>query len=339
MKLPILLAGVAGLVGVAALTPATDLTFHPAESTTLTKNYTVSMDFALDDMVLTMNGEEMDPAMMGIDLDDASGEVTATLSFTDEYVSMDGARPKELKRTFSAMSAEYSSGSGESGSENNDEIEGKIAVFKLDEESGAYIVTDEEGEDVDEKMQILAMDTDLTIFLPTGPVEEDATWTVEGKDLLGVFVPGINIDKAMSLLDEEAANNDAPFSPSDFLAFAEELGSIECTYKGTKEVDGVTLQVISLVPTIEASIDLTDMLAEIIDQVAQGQEVDVSATVTLEGTGSGELLWDAETGHFREYTLNIELTTLLDGSGEAQGMAGGAEIETTTNVTYHFTAE
>ncbi len=339
MKLPILLAGVAGLLGVAALTPATDLTFHPEESTTLTKNFGITLDFTLDDLVLTMNGEEMDPAMMGLDLDEASGNISANLSFTDEYVSMDGAKTKELKRTFSSMSAEFEGGDGTSDSKTMDDIEGETIVFKLDEESGEYAMTDDEGEEVDEEMQVLSVDTDMTIFLPTGAVEEDATWTVEGKDLLGVFVPGINIEKAMAKIDEEAANDGAPFTPSDFLGFMEELGSIECTYKGSKEVDGVTLQVISLVPTLETTIDLTDTIAQIIEENAQGQEIDATASVTLEGSGSGELLWDAAAGHFRDYTLSLELSTLIDASGESQGMTGSAEVETTTTVNYHFTAE
>ncbi|MDF1836700.1 MAG: hypothetical protein P1V35_02425 [Planctomycetota bacterium] len=340
MKLPLILAGVAGLIGVAALTPAaTDLTFSPAESTTLTKNFTVSLDFALEDMVLSVNGNEMDPAMMGIDLDEASGEVTASLGFTDEYVAMKGSSATELKRTFSSATAEFQTGDGESGSESADDIEGKTVVFKLDDESGEYNMTDGEGEEVEEGMEMMSIDTDLTIFLPSGPVEEDSSWTVEGKDLLGVFVPGINIDKAMAKIDEEAANNDAPFAPSDMLEFMEELGSIECTYKGTKEVDGVNLQVISLVPTIEKTIDLTDTLADIIEEAAGGQEIEVSMSVTLEGTGSGQLLWDASKGHFVDYTLDIQLTALMDGSGSAQGQSGSAEIETTTNVSYHFTAE
>jgi len=339
MKLPIILAGVAGLIGVAALNPVTDLTFSPAEKTTLTKNFTVSMDFALEDMVITMNGNEMDPAMMGIDLDEASGEFTGTLGFTDEYISMKGSNATELKRTFSSATGEFQTGDGESGSESMDDVEGKTVVFKFDEESGDYKMTDEEGEELEEGMEMMSIDTDLTIFLPAGPVEEDASWTIEGKDLLGVFIPGVNVEKAMAKIDEEAANNDAPFAPSDFLEFMEELGTIECTYKGTKEVDGVTLQVISLVPTIEKTIDLTDTIADIIDEASGGEEIEVNLSVTLEGTGSGQLLWDASTGHFRDYTLDLQLTSLLDGSGSAQGQSGAAEIETTTNVSYHFTAE
>jgi predicted HicB family RNase H-like nuclease len=339
MKLPLILAGVAGLIGVAALTPAADLTFHPAESTKLTKTYSISADFALDDLSITMNGEEMDPAMMGIDLDEASGEFSGTMSFTDEYVSMEGAKATELKRTFTSMTAEFESGSGESGSESNDDIEGKTIVFKLDKETGEYALTDGEGEEVDEDLQFLGVDTDLTIFLPAGPVEEDATWTIEGKDMLKVFIPGIDIKKAMAKADEEAANNEAPFTPSELLDFMDEMGSIECTYKGTREVEGVTLQVISLVPTMEQTIDLTDMISDIIDEAAAGQEISINASVSLEGTGSGELLWDSKAGHFREYTLNLELSALLDGSGEAQGMAGGLEVETSTNLTFHFTAE
>ncbi|MFT4648974.1 MAG: hypothetical protein ACI9X4_002208 [Glaciecola sp.] len=339
MKLPLILAGVAGLVGIAALTPATDLTFSPAESTTLTKNFSVSVDFALDDLVLTMNGNEMDPGIMGIDLDDASGEVSASLSFTDEYVAMKGSQATELKRTFSSMTAEYQTGSGESGSENNDEVEGKTIVFKMDAESGEYSMTDEEGEELEEGMEMMSIDTDLTIFLPAGPVEVDSSWTVEGKDLLGILVPGINIDKAMAKIDEEAANNDAPFAPSDFMDFMEELGSIECTYNGTKEIDGVTLQVISLVPTMDKTIDLTDTLADIIDEASGGQEMEISMSVTLEGTGSGQILWDASTGHFRDYTMDMQISALMDGSGSAQGQSGSAEVETTINVSYHFTAE
>ncbi|MCA9000657.1 MAG: hypothetical protein KDB61_01950 [Planctomycetes bacterium] len=315
------------------------VTFAPAEGSTLSKTYVVTQKFTLDDMTMAMNGEEMDPAMMGVDLDEASGEVSATLEFTDEYVAMDGARHKELKRTFGSMVAEYATGDGESGSESNDEMEGKTIVFKLDAESGEYALTDGDGEEIDEEMQILSVDTDLTVFLPAGEVEEDASWTIEGADLMRVFVPGVNIDKAMAKLDEEASKNDAPFAPSDFMDFMGELGSIECTYKGTKEVEGTTLQVISLVPTLEKEIDLTDMISEIIDMSAPGQDISASASITLEGTGSGELLWDAKAGHFVEYTLDIQISALITGSGESQGMGGGIEVETTTNLGYHFTAK
>lgn len=341
MKLTTLCAGIAGLAGIAAISAGTELAFKPAEATKLSKEFTINLDFALDDLIVSMNGEEMDPAMMGLDLDEAQAQVSMTVNFNDVYVGMSGNKTTELKRTFESGTAEYEAGDGESGNESMDELEGKVIVFKWNEEKGQYDLTDEEGEEVDEDMQMMSEDADLRIFLPKSEVEEGDSWSVKGKDLLGVFVPGVNIDKAMARADEEAAKGgDVPFTPSDFLKFMEELGEIECTYQGTKEVNGRVLQVIALKPMIEKTIDLTDVLTEIIDEASGGaQEFDLSVELVLEGEGSGELLWDAEAGHFRSYKLDMDLQTLIDASGSAQGMSGAAEVEATTTVSYSFTAE
>lgn len=341
MKLTTLCAGIAGLAGIAAISAGTELAFKPAEATKLSKEFTINLDFALDDLIVSMNGEEMDPAMMGLDLDEAQAQVSMTVNFNDVYVGMSGNKTTELKRTFESGTAEYEAGDGESGNESMDELEGQVIVFKWNEEKGQYDLTDEDGEEVDEDMQMMAEDADLRIFLPKSEVEEGDSWSVKGKDLLGVFVPGVNIDKAMARADEEAAKEgDVPFTPSDFLNFMEELGEIECTYQGTKEVNGRVLQVIALKPMIEKTIDLTDVLTEIIDEASGGaQEFDLSVELILEGEGSGELLWDAEAGHFRSYKLDMDLQTLIDASGSAQGMSGAAEVEATTTVSYSFTAE
>ena len=341
MKLTTLCAGLAGLAGIAAISVGAELSFKPAESTKLDKEFGIDLEFALDDMIVTMNGEEMDPAMMGLDLDEAQAQVSMMVTFQDEYVGMSGSKVTELKRTFQSGTAEYEAGGGESGSETMDELEGQVVVFKWNEEKSQYDLVDEEGEEADEDMQMMAEDADLRIFLPKNAVEEGDSWSLKGKDLLSAMLPGVNIDKAMARADEEAAKEgDVPFTPSDFMAFMDELGEIECTYKGTKEVDGKVLQVIALKPMIEKSVDLTDILTEIIDEASGGgQDFDLAVEVTLEGEGSGELLWDAETGHFRSYKLELELQTLVDASGSAQGMSGAAEVEATTNLTYTFKAE
>ena len=337
MKLTTLCASLVGLAGIAAIPAATDIQFKPAESTTLNKEYKVSLDFALDDLVMTMNGEEMDPAMMGLDLDEMSAQVSMALSFSDEFVGMKGSKPTELKRTFKSGTAEYETGTGESDTENMSDFEGEVVVFKWNEEKGGYDLTDGDGEEVKEEMQIMSEDTDLKVFLPKSSVEEGDTWVVKGRDLIRVMVPGVNLDKAMEMADAEAANEgDVPFTPSDMMAFLDEMGEIECTFKGMREVEGVSLQVIALKPAIEKTIDLTDMLATAIEEMGQGAEIDISAEVTLEGAGEGELLWDAAAGHFRSYKMEMELTTLITGEGGAEGMSGAMEVEATTTVVYDF---
>ncbi|MEZ5975448.1 MAG: hypothetical protein R3F17_07700 [Planctomycetota bacterium] len=340
MKLITLFAGLAGLAGIAAIPAATDIAFKPKESTTLDKEYSLKLDFALDSMVVTVNGEEMDPAAMGMDLDEATLEMSMNLAFSDEYVSMDGSKVKKLKRTFHSGSAEFEAGSGESDKKDMSELEDETVIFNWNEEKGTYEIKDEEGEDAKEELQVMSIDTDLRVFLPKAGVEVDESWTVGGKELFSVLIPGIDLDKAARLADEKAAEEgDVPFTPSGMLKYLDEMGKVECTYKGAREVDGVTLQVIALKPEIEKSIDLTDLLSGIIEKQAPGQEIEVNLTVTLEGTGNGELLWDAEAGHFRKYDLEMQLSTLVEANGGAQGMTGAVEVEATTNLVYGFTAK
>ena len=78
------LAAATGLV--AFVGPKDEVRFAVAEGTTLTKSFETSMEMSLDDLIISFNGQELDPAAMGADFDlaDANGSFGYVLSVVDE---------------------------------------------------------------------------------------------------------------------------------------------------------------------------------------------------------------------------------------------------------------
>ncbi|MEW6072675.1 MAG: hypothetical protein AB1726_08815 [Planctomycetota bacterium] len=301
----------------AALLPGDAPAFHPALAVSLVKTFAVRAELSLDDVSMTVNGEEQDPTALGLPAD-----LRATLRYeagaTDTYAKVEGGRPLDFQRSFDAGRFGFESSTGDSDAVIADQVVGKTARFVWDEAAGEY-TRSIEGEDAGEAAEVLAFihpDLELSLLLPAGEVEKGDEWTVRGLALVPVLLPGVDLEK---ILVEKPADVFAGESAREAIADAilAALKEIEatCTWGGTVEEDGVSLGVIEFAGTIDRTLDLDPTIWV---HGAEGVELEGShLRVTIELDLEGECRWDLGAGHFRSFTAT--------GSGTA-AVAIGVEI-------------
>jgi len=330
---------------VAFIQPKDAISFAVSEGTTLNKEISTTLEFSLDDLMIEVGGQEIDPSMMGGgDIGDASGSAELVLDITDEYLEMGKERPTKLKRTINGLDVEWESGTGDSGSETTEELEGKSITFTWDAEKGAYSMElEEEDEDVKpEDLEMLAEDIDMRVLLPGKDVAEGDTWEVSGLAVASILLPGIDLEKATARMEEEM-QEDLPVELEEFYGGLVDGMTWTCTYAGTREADGASLQVISIESKIDQNLDFSDLILELIETNMPGEaSIDLSFVVELAGEASGELLWNGKAGHFAAMDMEIEMVMVLnaEGSMDMQGMeqAGAIEAEASMNLTRKATA-
>lgn len=338
------LAAAAGLV--AFVGPKDEVRFAVAEGTTLTKSFETTVEMSLDDLIISFNGQELDPAAMGADFDlaDANGSFGYVLSVVDEYEKMAEGKPANLRRTIETLMGEYSSGMGDSGSESAP-IEGETLIFSWDEEEGGYAIKVDSEEPIDpEDYEMMSEDLDLRAMLPEGGVSEGDTWTIGGRNMMGVLVPGLDVDKAISAMNEEASSGDVPIEVEEFMDSVAEGMLLELTYAGTREVDGRSLMVIEIGGDFEQNLDLSDMILEAISaEMPPEASVDLSVVIEMAAEATGEMLWDGKAGHFVSMDMEMDFVMVIDARGDVdaggQAMDGGIEAEASMHMVRKATAK
>lgn len=320
----------AGLVALAA--PADQVSFHPEEGKELTKVFESRMSLGLEDLLIEVNGEEMDPSMMGMDfdLDSATLEGKISVEVADTYVKMGDNRPLELLRNFVELAGEFETGFGESKSSEDEDLVGHTVRFKWDDEAGEYVASYEgEGGDEDQLAK-LSEDMDLRALLPSGAVSEGDSWRVAWADNLSLVMPGFDVGSLGDLVAEQAAE-DEDFPAEAFDSVMEQFreifadASATCTYRGTREVDGKQLGVIGIESEIIGDIDMVSIIEEAI--AASGEEMPEGAgfddfTFDVSVDLVGELLWDSAAGHVHSMELEGDLngTVNVEMNVAEQGM-------------------
>lgn len=334
----------AGLV--AFISPKDSINFAVSEGTTLTKEISTTLEMSLDDMMIEANGQEIDPSMMGGgDIAEANGSVEFVLTVTDEYNEMGEGRPKKLTRTIDGLSFDYEAGTGDSGSDSADDLEGKAFTFTWDDEKGSYKVApvEEDSELKEEDYEMLAEDLDMRAMLPGKDISEGDTWKIDGMQVAGILMPGIDFEKAAARAQEEM-DEEMPVELEEFYSALLEGMAMTCTYEGTREVEGAKMQVVSVESEIDQNLDFSDLLLELIEsEMPMEGSVDLTFVVELAGEAQGEMLWNGEAGHFHQMELEIELIMVVsaEGSVDMQGMqqSGGIEAEASMNLTRKATAK
>ena len=299
--------------------PAAELSFHPAEGATVTMTFGHTSEISLEDMSIISNGQEIDPSMMGdVEMNISS---TQSITVTDEYVTIEGSRPTKLKRSYDSLSNATSTsmsnpmiGDTETDVESASELEGMTIVFTWNEDEGAYEAAFEDGEGDPELLDGLEADLTLRGFLPDGDVSEGDSWEVDPQNMRTVLAPGgalkLEPTEELDLMSGGGPQPDA----SEFLRNID--GTVTATLKGTRDVEGIRVAVISLEFELLATADLTETMAEAMEGQDMGQEgMDMSFDafdIEFAYQGEGELHWNLQAGVVDSCQVSGEVELIIE---------------------------
>jgi hypothetical protein len=311
-----------------ALSPAADkVSFQPADGTEATKSFSISGDFALENLSVLMDGNDM-AAMIGEQ--DVSGDFEATSRIVDRYVKTVDGQPRELQREYVVSSAEWSMMEDSGTNENLSELDGETIVFKWNEETKAYDIAYADGEGDPDKIKHEGIDLDYRSLLPGKDVEAGDRWKVERDGMVTALFFGLEVSKLLEQLDSE----DAPPELEEFKeALMPELGKLfegltgECEYVGKRDESGTEVGVIKLTVRSEGTSDLAAVISDLIESQigGQGVEFDIStAALTLAIQGEGELLWNLGSGRAHAFAFESDAELGLEVEASFTEPGGGA---------------
>jgi hypothetical protein len=326
----------AGLPLLVALQPRADrVAFAPESGSSFQKQFEVAFDLTLGDLTMMVAGMDMSE---GVPSDfELSTEID--LSVVDTYVEVEDGMPLELLRRYQDFEARWETpdGSGEADDGPLSALDGKEIRFKWNPDAETYDVSYEDGEGDEDALERLHVDMDFRAMLPDGEVSEGDTWTLDSEQVAGVILFGLRTNGFSLDMDGELGPMqdllEAELMPQ-LEALAQDL-TAECTYRGRKTVDGRSLGSIGIELDGEGTIDLAGLILGMIEEQAEGFELDVDITeavllLTLEG--EGELLWDLEAGRFHAFELAPDLEILvdvlmsIDAGGETQDIEASVEL-------------
>jgi hypothetical protein len=306
------------------------VSFQPAAGARVSKELSLTATFYLDDLRMIVDGNELPQEMMGQAMEEGL-LVDMTVGVTDEYAKTGEGRPLQLMRTYDVLSMEAGPESEAEGVEDFAEMEDMTVSFTWDEESGEYLkafVGDEEGDL--SLLENLEVDMDFLALLPVGEVSEGDTWEAKGEAIGAVFVPGgMPGGGDMDEADMEEFQSLIESTIEEQLTDAFDDFAIQCTYKGTRDEDGVAVGVIEFRFEGDMEMDLSDMIQEVISM--QAAEADISATVsalvTGEFEGEGLLLWNMKAGHMHGFEMEGDVMISIDVDGDVDAMGESHSME------------
>ena len=298
------------------------VTFAPAEGTTITKTFVLAQEFELDDMTMSMNGNDMGMEM------EMSVDSNQSITVTDLYAKMDGSKPTKLVRTFkdgtmelkteSAVSVMGNDQNMDANGEGNSKLNDLTVVFNWDGEKGEYVLAyDEDSEGEAEWLTGLNENMDLRGFLPEGEVSIDDEWTADTTVLISTFAPGGNLQWDVEVDGESGPGGPDAEMMSDLSnLFGDSIeGEVKCKYVGKQESDGSEYLAIEITLNIDSVTDLTELVEAGMSEaeVPEGVEIEVARMdMELHMEGKGMLLWDAKAGIVHSFTYAGETAMVMD---------------------------
>jgi hypothetical protein len=320
--------------------------FAPRDGLVVTKHYSQSDQSALDEMSLSINGQEQDPSMTGMEMEISS---RMEVRLTDEYGPLKGGRPARLKRTYDKISSHTDMTVGaamlpepeEMSMVGESELEGEVVLFKWNEKSGEYDVSFAEDNGSDAKLlDDLAEDTDLRALLPASEVSDGDTWEIDPNALTRVLAFGgslkldVETESSGGFAGMGAGSSTMP-SPSEFLGALE--GSVTAEYKGTREQDGVRVAVLQLTIAVTTAKDMTEYFKEAAKELPEGMEMEMDydgVDMEFGFDGEGLALWNLASGHLYSFEMSGDTTTTIDMSMTMSvGGMGNMAVEQTLTLT------
>ena len=277
----------------------------------VTSTLSVTSEFELVELSATEDGEEV-PADM---LPEMSRTVTESkeLEFKDTVGAMEDGAVSLFERHYSDASVRFEfnmemNGEGmgmepvsESHEFESDVVGGKV---RFEADGDEWIPSAGEDCEVDEEsLASLQADYSFAFLMPGSSLEKGDSWSIDAAHMAYLLDPVGELPN--DEVDEEAGSGDHANEEPEF------SGEIRATYGGAREVDGRTLQAITL------EFDCASEQAFDVDVESFGDDdgegfapasLDVQIDEVIDGTG--ELLFDAELGLVESVniTFSIERT-------------------------------
>jgi hypothetical protein len=307
---------------VASKPNAIKLTFSPAAGSSLTKTFSNSVEFALDDMTMLMNGEE-NPMMPQIEMDMA---MESTVGVTDTYGSISRGKPTKLTRTFDEISTEMDismvvDAMGQVQEENptgsgSSDLEGETVVFTWDADDDEYVVSFPEDEGDDDLLENLVEDMDLRALLPKDEVSEGDSWDLPLVSLIDILGPGGDLKLDFEMDGQEVSGGPPPEMMVNFREMMGDMleGEATATFAGMTEVDGARLAVIEIEIEIDTAKDMSELIMELMgEELPEGMDFNLDRVdVEFAYEASGQCLWNVAGGHAHSLSLEGEAVIAMD---------------------------
>ncbi len=255
--------------------------FHPQQSQTLRKRFRTEVTLELDSLEIRMGGEPVPEEMPEVSIRTERQRV-----LEDEYEAVADGRVLRLLRTLPELAGTSAVTIDRDGAHDEHEVAHKsalvdaVVLFAWDEERGAYERSFEEGGGDSAYLDGLELDADFLAFLPSEPVAKGDTWSVDARALEGAFAPGGDLCiLPAELSGDPVASLELPVVVGGTLTSLGEAdeafeGTLEATYAGSEELEGVRVGRIAFEVDARASGDLTERLEQALENVAAGEGLD-----------------------------------------------------------------
>lgn len=346
-----ILLSTAVLPVVAAPLAISELEFAPEAGSQVTKTVSSSTDFEVQELAIEVAGMDMTEMIGEVDLNIVN---ETNVSVTDTYDAVAEGHPKKLTRTFNECTTlvEFEAmmaAAGESESdatEMESQLSGESVIFTWNEESNEYDVAfaNEESELDEELLGGLEEDMDLRTLLPEGDVAKGETWEVPLSAVGWILAPGGDLawtNDDVESMDEDMEDMTEMFDGL-FENMDEELeGKLVLTMGDVAEKDGVKIAQATVKLAIDSSMDMSDMLADLMDTMMGGveelggemPEISIDqADVALEFEGEGVFEWNVTAGRAHAFTLageaimSMEIAVGMSMEGESQDISATIEL-------------
>ncbi len=267
---------------------ASELDFTPREGLVLEKRgrWELQAEFRAQ---TRLNGQEQFP-----DEPSASYVSTGTIAAVDTYSKVEGGRAMRLERRFDQLVERSTPASGfeDESEEQTSPLQGATAVFTWNAESEDWSAAFAEG--TGQGLDPLLLDDqprslDFEFLLPGKEVEPGDAWIAVPEAMPRILALGASSPIAAPSREGSAIDKAIHDGP---------LGTVLCTYCGTRAAGGRELAVIELelLGAAHAEEDSHELVLELV-------MADVHRSFDSRAELEGELLWDAEAGHFARLVL------------------------------------
>jgi hypothetical protein len=280
------------------------VTFAPAEGLVLQRVIEERNSRELVDVVIEVDGEEMDLE----ERPEFSISYEAQVVVTDELASVSDGRPTRIVRSIDEArgTRTFEGPEGSDDLETVSLLQEESVVFTWDADSEEYTAAwaDEESDLGEHYLDTMHADLDLDFFLPEGEVSEGDSWEVDAADYTAIAFMSVHF----GLDENEDADEEQAESLRAMLADLEDsyAGTFTCTYQGAREEDdGTTVAVIAIegeVGTVREETFEPDL-----EGAPEGLTLEITKGSSYDVAYEGELLWNLEAGHMVSLELEGEM--------------------------------